>query len=101
MIAHESRVVERKTPACAGVLLTQSCLSDTGFSSSADLDAVSWTGAFARAATKNVASGNDLHPQCVVALVVRGGACLTQRIQTAQLNAGRRGSKTWQFEHYP
>src|SRR5262245_43145379 len=68
---------------------------------SADLEVGSATRAAVRAAAKDVAAGDKLDPQRTVALVVRSGVGLAQRIQAVLRRTRRCGGESRQLEHHP
>src|SRR5688500_11897243 len=66
----------------------------------ADLEIRSATGA-ATLGARNVAAGDKLDPQRTVALVVRGGGGLAQRIDAVHRRTRGRGRESRQLEHHP
>src|SRR5690349_9016151 len=78
---------------------SRSC--DRGCCLPVDLNAVSRARAFTRAAAQDVTGGDDLYPQRVLALVVRGGGGLAQRRQAALLHTRRCSGESRQLEHHP
>src|SRR5215471_12439255 len=88
---------EKEPPAVSrGLLLVQQgcCLA-------AGLEAGSATRAAVRAAAKDVTGGDKLDPKRTVALVVRGGVGLAQRIQTVLRRTRGCGGESRQLEHHP
>src|SRR6185295_3668591 len=67
----------------------------------ADLEAGSRTSPAANGATRSVAVGDHLDPQCILALEVRGVAGLAQRIQAALLRTRGCGGEPRQLEDHP
>src|SRR5262249_21838287 len=87
---------EKKPPAVSrGLLLVQQGCLPTG------LEAGSATRAVSRAATKDVTAGDKLDPKRTVALVVRGGVGLAQRIQAVLRRTRGCGGESRQLEHHP
>ena len=67
----------------------------------AGLEAGSATRAGVRAAAKDVTAGDKLDPKRTVALVVRGGVGLAQRIQAVLRRTRACGGESRQLEHHP
>jgi len=67
----------------------------------AGLDAGSAARAVSRAAAKDVTGGDELDPKRAVALVVRGGVGLAQRIQAVLRRTRGCGGESRQLEHHP
>ena len=67
----------------------------------AGLEAGSATRAASRAAAKDVTGGDKLDPKRTVALVVRGGVGLAQRIQAVLRRTRGCGGESRQLEHHP
>src|SRR5262245_37704767 len=87
---------EKKPPAVRrGLLLVQRGFLPTG------LEAGSATRAVSRAAAKDVTGGDKLDPKRTVALVVRGGVGLAQRIQAVLRRTRGCGGESRQLEHHP
>src|SRR5882724_3954820 len=68
-----------------------------GFSLPADLEAGSTT----RGAGAAVTAGDNLDPECILVLVVRGVAGLTQRIQAVLRRTRGRGGESRQLKDHP
>src|SRR5262249_50527583 len=88
---------EKKPPAVSRglFLVQQGCCLPAG------LEACSATRAVSRAAAKDVTSGDKLDPKRTVALVVRGGVGLAQRIQAVLRRTRGCGRESRQLEHHP
>src|SRR5216117_600744 len=77
------------------LLVQQGCCLPAG------LEAGSATRAVSRAAAKDVTGGDKLDPKRTVALVVRGGVGLAQRIQAVLRRTRGCGGESRQLEHHP
>ena len=77
------------------LLVQQGCCLPAG------LEADSATRAVSRAAAKDVTGGDKLDPKRTVALVVRGGVGLAQRIQAVLRRTRGCGGESRQLEHHP
>src|SRR5688572_30929060 len=76
-------------------------VAQTGCTLTTDLKAVSWTRAAAGAAAKDVTRGDDLDPKRTVALVVRGGTGVAQRVEAVHRRSRVGGGEARQLEHHP
>src|SRR6185437_394239 len=72
-----------------------------GFSLPAGQEAGSATRAAVRAAAKDVTGGDKLNPKRTIALVVRGGVGLAQRIQAVLRRTRGCGGESRQLKHHP